>query len=93
MELSEIKHIADIAQIEFTEEELKGFEKDFNETFELINKIKEIDTSDLDITFQVNDTVNNLREDKVLQSLTEEEALSNASDSKYGYFKIKKFVE
>ena len=55
MKINEIKHIADIAQINFTEEELMGFEKDFSETMELIDKIREIDRdgveSSLDVYF------------------------------------------
>ena len=38
MTRDEIKHIADIAQIAFTEEELKGFEKNFKENMELVEK-------------------------------------------------------
>lgn len=93
MKISEIKHIADIAQIDFSEEELKGFEKDFSETMELIDKIRDIDTEGVDITFHVNDTENNLRKDIVGDSLTQEEATENTVDEKYGYFKIVRFVE
>lgn len=93
MKISEIKHIADIAQIYFTEEELQGFQKDFTETMELIDNIKEIDTDGVDITFHVNDTENNLRKDTVEKSLAQEEATKNTVDEKYGYFKIVRFVE
>lgn len=93
MKISEIKHIADIAQINFTEEELKGFKKDFSETMDLIDKIKQIDTEGVGSTFQVNDTENNIRTDKVGVSLTQKEATENTVDEKYGYFKIVRFVD
>lgn len=93
MEISEIKHIANIAQIEFNDDELVHFKDRFVETFELIDKIREIDTEDLAITFQVNDTVNNMRPDVERESLAQEEAVKNSADEKYGYFKIIKFVE
>lgn len=92
MEAKNILHIADIAMIDFSEEELAGFEKDFNETMQLIDEIKEIDTNG-EITFQVNDTVNNLRKDEVEESLSQEDAVSNAKEEKYGYFNIVKFVD
>ncbi|EFI42581.1 Asp-tRNA(Asn)/Glu-tRNA(Gln) amidotransferase subunit GatC [Peptoniphilus sp. oral taxon 386] len=93
MERSEIKHIADIAQIDFTDDELDKFQENFSETFELIDNIRKIDTENLETTFQVNDTVNNLREDEAHASLSQEDAIRNTLDEKYGYFKIIKFVE
>lgn len=93
MKISEIKHIADIAKIDFTEEELMGFEKDFSETMELIDKIREIDTEGVKTTFHVNDTENNLRKDEVIETLSQKEATENTVDEKYGYFKIVRFVE
>lgn len=93
MKISEIKHIADIAQIDFSEEELKGFEKDFSETFEMIDKIREVNTDGVEMKFHVNDTENNLREDKPVVTLTQEEAVENTVDEKYGYFKIVRFVD
>lgn len=92
MEAKNILHIANIAMIDFSEEELAGFEKNFNETMQLIDEIKEIDTNG-EITFQVNDTVNNLRKDEVKESLSQEDAVSNAKEEKYGYFNIVKFVD
>lgn len=93
MKRSEIKHIADIAQIDFTEEELMKFEDSFNETMQLIDKIGAVDTDSLENTFRVIDVKNNLREDEIGQSLSQEDATKNTIDSKFGYFNIVKFVE
>lgn len=93
MNLEEIKHIADIAMIEFTDEELKGFQENFNETFDLINEIKNLNLEEVENTFHVNDTTNNLRPDQVRKSLEVKEAVQNTAEEKYGYFKIIKFVE
>ncbi|MET3617343.1 aspartyl-tRNA(Asn)/glutamyl-tRNA(Gln) amidotransferase subunit C [Peptoniphilus olsenii] len=93
MNKEDIKHIADIAQIEFSDEELDNFEDRFNENLKLIEKIKEIDTEGIDEVFQVNGTENNFRQDRVLESLSQDEALENAPTKKYGYFKLMKFVD
>lgn len=93
MNKEDIRHIANIAQIDFTDEELDKFAPSFDENIELVNKIKEIDTDGVEMVFQVNGTENNIREDKTGESLTQEEALENAATKKYGYFKIIKFVE
>lgn len=93
MNKEDIRHIANIAQIDFSDEELEKFAPGFDEVIELVNKIKEIDTEGLEEVFQVNGTENNIREDKTGESLSQEEALENAATKKYGYFKLIKFVE
>ncbi|WP_277221726.1 Asp-tRNA(Asn)/Glu-tRNA(Gln) amidotransferase subunit GatC [Peptoniphilus vaginalis] len=93
MNKEDIRHIANIAQIDFTDEELDKFAPSFDENIELVNKIKEIDTDGVEMVFQVNGTENNIREDKTGESLSQEEALENAATKKYGYFKLIKFVE
>ncbi|WBW50614.1 Asp-tRNA(Asn)/Glu-tRNA(Gln) amidotransferase subunit GatC [Peptoniphilus equinus] len=93
MTLDEIKHIADIAMIDFTDEELQAFEKNFNETFELIESIDVLDLDNVDLTFQVNATINHLRPDVAHESFSAQEATANASEEKYGYFKTIKFVD
>ena len=93
MNKEDIRHIADIAQIDFTDEELDKFAPTFEENIELVNKIKDIDTEGVEKVFQVNGTENNIREDKTGESLSQEEALENAATKKYGYFKLIKFVE
>ncbi len=93
MNKEDIRHIADIAQIDFTDEELDKFAPTFEENIDLVNKIKEIDTEGVEKVFQVNGTENNIREDKTGESLSQEEALENAATKKYGYFKLIKFVD
>ncbi|MDU5099305.1 MAG: Asp-tRNA(Asn)/Glu-tRNA(Gln) amidotransferase subunit GatC [Peptoniphilus grossensis] len=93
MNKEDIRHIADIAQIDFSDEELDKFAPSFDENIELVNKIKEIDTEGVEKVFQVNGTENNIREDKTGESLSQEEALENAATKKYGYFKLIKFVD
>lgn len=93
MNKEDIRHIANIAQIDFSNEELDKFAPTFDENIELVNKIKEIDTEGVEKVFQVNGTENNIREDKIGESLTQEEALENAATTKYGYFKLIKFVD
>ena len=93
MNKEEIRHIANIAQMDFSDEELDKFAPSFEEIIELVNKIKDIDTEGVDEVFQVNGTENNIREDKTGESLSQEEALENTATKKYGYPKLIKFVD
>lgn len=93
MKREEIKHIAEIAMLSFTEEELDGFADDFSETMELIDRIKKVDTKDTEGTFHVNKRDMPLRKDEIKEGLTQEEATRNTVSEKYGYFEILRFVE
>ncbi|MDU1177239.1 MAG: Asp-tRNA(Asn)/Glu-tRNA(Gln) amidotransferase subunit GatC, partial [Peptoniphilus harei] len=79
MNKEDIRHIANIAQIDFSDEELEKFAPNFDEIIELVNKIKEVDTEGVKEVFQVNGTENNNREDKTGESLSKEEALEKAA--------------
>lgn len=93
MDRSEIKHIAEIAMLSFTDEELDNFAKSFSDTMDFINNIKNIPTFDIETKFQVNEMENNLRKDVIEDGLTQKEATMNTETEKYGYFEIMKFVE
>lgn len=89
----EIENLADLCKINLTEEEKIGFEKDLNDLLEKIEGIKDIDTKNVEITYNVNDMKNGLREEKIWESLPREEVLKNTSEEQYGYFKILKVVD
>lgn len=89
----EIEYLADLCKINLTEEETVGFEKDLNLLLDEVESIKEVDTEGVEITYNVNRMKNDLREEKVWESLSREEVLKNTSEEQYGYFKILKVVE
>lgn len=89
----EIRYLADLCKINLTEEETVGFEKDLNNLLDGVEAIKEIDTKNVEITYNVNEMKNDLREEKVWESIPLEEVLKNTSENQYGYFKILKVVD
>ena len=54
--------------------------------------LNEVDTAETKALVQVNDAVNNLRDDEVRESLSTEKALSNAPDSGDGAIIVPKVV-
>lgn len=92
MKKEEIKHIANIAMLDFTEEELDQFADAFSETMDFINQIRTIDTGD-EGAFQVNDMKSHLREDQVGDQLSQDQATKNTASEKYGYFEIIRYVD
>lgn len=93
MNRDEIRHIANIAMLDFSEETLDAFSETFNETMELIDRIKDVDTKGMSPIFHVNDHPMPLRVDETKEGLTQEEATQNTASEKYGYFEVMKFVD
>ncbi|MCU0416013.1 MAG: Asp-tRNA(Asn)/Glu-tRNA(Gln) amidotransferase subunit GatC [Cytophagaceae bacterium] len=88
----EIKKIAYLARLEFTEEELKNFSGDFNKILVWMEKLNELDTTSVEPLIHMSHEINVLREDEVKITLTHQEALSNAPKKDTDYFRVPKFL-
>lgn len=91
----EINHIAQLANLELSEKELKLLAPQFSSVLDLVSKIKELDTTNIAETSQVTGQENVFREDTVdsKRILTQEEALSNAKNKHNGYFVVDAIFE
>lgn len=92
--LEEIKHIASLAKLSFTEAELLRFQREFTEIVNYISQIKECDTKGIEFEHNLADnTASVLHNDTVIVSLPREKVLQNATNrSKNGYIKTSKIV-
>ena len=88
MEVNEelIKHIAGLARINLSEEEVKEFQPQLKEVIDAFDKLGEISTEGVEPSFLSVNIKNSLREDTVEDSLSQEEALKNSEHKKDGYF-------
>lgn len=84
--LSEIKHVAKLSNLLLSDQELELLGEELSETIEFIDHLSEIDTDDTKPTSQVTGKTNELREDNVLPSLSQKDALKNAKKTHDGYF-------
>jgi aspartyl-tRNA(Asn)/glutamyl-tRNA(Gln) amidotransferase subunit C len=82
-----IEDVATVARLELDEKEKEKFVKEFKEILDAFSKIDEVDTSKVKSSFQPVELKNMERKDKVEESLSQEEALSNTKHKKDGYFK------
>lgn len=89
----EVKHIAHLARLPLTQEEGEKFRKQLSEIIDLVGKLTEVDTKNVEPTSQVTGLENILREDRILPSFSQEEALSNAKRSHKGYFVVDAIFE
>ena len=82
----QFQHIAKLSRLEIKPEE--NFIKDqLSQAADYVDVLKELDTSSVPPTFQVNHKSTVLRDDVITPSFTQSEALSQAPDSQNGYFK------
>lgn len=88
-----ISHMARLSKLSFNDSEIETLSNELNEIISFIDKIKEVDTEGVEPTYQVNQYDSPVREDKVWESLPQEEVIKNTVEEQYGYFKILKVVD
>ena len=89
----EIKHIAKLANLNLTEEEIKGYAKDLTDILGMANLVNNVNTDDVDETIEFNDLYNVFRKDEIKQCSKRDELLSNAPSQEEGMFRIPKVLE
>jgi len=85
----DVPHVAKLANLRLNEKETIKFEKQLSEILNYVDKLKEVDTTNIETTSQVTGLENILRKDEVKPSLSQSEALSNTKSQHNGFFKVK----
>lgn len=86
--IEEVKHIARLARLRFTNEEVERYSIQLGRILEYLQQLNELDLEDVPPTSHILSLKNVLREDVVKESLPQEEALRNAPQKWKGYFKV-----
>ena len=86
----DILHLAKLANLSLSEEEISKFQKQLSEILTYISQLNELDTEEVKPTDQVTELVNVYRVDEETNNskLSQEEALQNAPDKKGNYIKV-----
>ena len=84
----QVEHVARLAHLALTEEELDRFVEQLGAILEAVCKVSELDLADVEPTSHPLDLVNVWREDDPQPSLPRDEALANAPDVEGGFFKV-----
>jgi len=82
-----VEHVASLARIDLTEEEIEKFSEQFSEILDAFLTLKEVGTERIEPSFHSIEIKNVVREDSVEKSLNQEEALSNAEQKEDKFFK------
>ncbi len=91
--IKDVEHIAKLAKLSFSDEEKAEFTEQFNEILSFMDKLNELDTSNVEPLSHVIELKNALREDVVRPSLPTGEALENAPAKSEQFFKVPKVID
>lgn len=89
----EIAHVASLARIAVSPEQIAAYQKDLNALLERFQVLNELDTTDTPPTSHALDFVNVSQRDEQIAPLTQEEALANAPQKAYGHFRVPRVIE
>jgi aspartyl-tRNA(Asn)/glutamyl-tRNA(Gln) amidotransferase subunit C len=84
----EVVHVARLARLALTEEELDRFAGQLDAILEAVGKVAELDLAGVEPTLHPLALSNVLAEDEPTPSLSVEEALANAPDAEDGAFRV-----
>ena len=87
-----ISRLENLARLDLSEEERTKIEKDLNSILGMVEKLDELDTSDVEPLIHISEAVNVFREDEVGNQLDRSEALKNAPKKDEQYFKVPKVI-
>jgi aspartyl-tRNA(Asn)/glutamyl-tRNA(Gln) amidotransferase subunit C len=84
----EVLHVARLARLELTEEEVGRFQEQLSDILEAVSKVSELDLSEVPPTAHPLEIANAWAEDVPRPCLTLDEVFANAPDRQDDYFKV-----
>ena len=96
LEEKDVRYVAELAHLELTSEEVKTFLPQLDSILQHMQKLNELDTSQVEPMAQVTypaATNPSLRADQPRRTFEQEEALANAPDPSAGFFRIPHVIE
>ena len=89
----DVAYVARLARINLTEDEAKIFQKQLDDVLKYVEKLREVDVTDIDASAHTLPVFDVFREDAPRDWFTAEQALSNAPRQANGLFVVPKVVE
>ena len=88
-----VEHLADLSRLDFDDDSKDKMKFDFEKILDFVAKLGEVDTTNVEPLSYISSELNVLREDKVEQVLTQEQALQNAPVNDTDYIRIPKVID
>ena len=88
-----VAKIAHLARLEFDTASMPSAVEDMTRMLEFVDQLNELDTEHIEPLIYLSEERNVLRPDAIGETLSVEQALSNAAKHDSDYFKVPRFVE
>ena len=88
----EVQHVAQLARLGLKEKEIVKMQKELSAILDYIEKLKEVDISNVDFFVSSGKLKNVVREDKSKKAEKSRKLLDLAPDEKGGYLKVKQIL-
>jgi aspartyl-tRNA(Asn)/glutamyl-tRNA(Gln) amidotransferase subunit C len=89
----QVRHIARLARIAMSEEELERLVPELNAIIGWVEQLGEVDTDGVEPLTAVIEQKLRLRDDVVTDGNIRDDVLANAPDSQHGFFAVPKVIE
>ena len=83
-----IQDIAKLSKLKFDDSAEEKMKADLEKMLAFVDKLNEINTEGVDPLIYMSEEVNVLREDKLTEATSQEDALKNAPEKDSDYFKV-----
>jgi aspartyl-tRNA(Asn)/glutamyl-tRNA(Gln) amidotransferase subunit C len=91
--LEMVQHVARLAHLALSDVEQEHLRADMDQMLGYVDKLNELDTSNVPPTAQVGEAGTPMRPDEVTNPPAQAAMLSNAPAAERGYFKVPKIIE
>ncbi len=88
-----VDHIAHLARLQFNDEQKVNIKADLSKIIDFVDQLNTVDTDGVEPLIFMTDSINVLREDVQIDTVTQKEALMNAPNHDSDYFKIAKVLK
>ena len=88
-----VEHLAHLSRLDFDDDSKDKMKFDFEKMLDFVAKLEEVYTDNVEPLSYMSSELNVLREDKVEQVLTQEQALKNAPVNDTDYIRIPKVID
>lgn len=87
-----IEKLCLLSRLEFNMDEKESIKKDLNSMLHFVEKINELNLDDVEPLTDISENRNIFREDKVIETITREDALKNVPDHTEEFIQVPKVM-
>lgn len=88
MDNKEVEKIYRLANLSLDGKDVDNLSNKFNIVLDFIEDIFDVDTEGVELTERIDSHIAMFREDEVKESISRDQALSNAANTEFGYFRL-----